>query len=287
MSIQDIEDLKQQYLDEIKSLINEIQIKDYRNERIDIRFRRECEIKIDELKGNFNRMSIEVNKKKELRTIPLNEIVSQIPPSNAITPVLPTIEDPEDSLIMRNEDFSTIPKKESDEFIKSSVEDLVPIPSESEDTFGNDSECDLPSYDDFSPINDPEGKSVTFSNPLFDSNDDFTSSVDESLSDEDDLVPIPSESEDTFGNDSECDLPSYDDFSPINDPEGKSDGYHDSEGDVLYLEILLSDDTTPNLPLEVFLDGDPRSLNYEDSRGHGFVHRLLKLQSLAYGTPIS
>ncbi|GKA11900.1 hypothetical protein Tco_0691446 [Tanacetum coccineum] len=108
----------------------------------------------------------------------------QLTPSIAITPVLPTLE-PEDSLIMGDEHLSTIPEKESDEVIKSSVEDLVPIPSESEDTSGSDSECDLPSCDDFSPINVYEEKSVTFSNPLFDSNDDFTSSDDESLSDED------------------------------------------------------------------------------------------------------
>ncbi|GKB30907.1 hypothetical protein Tco_0870308 [Tanacetum coccineum] len=69
MSIQDMEDLKQQYLDEMKSMINQIQIKDYRNERIDIRYRRECEIKIDELKGKFNGMSIKINKKKELRQL--------------------------------------------------------------------------------------------------------------------------------------------------------------------------------------------------------------------------
>ncbi|GJR54192.1 hypothetical protein Tco_1404713 [Tanacetum coccineum] len=169
---------------------------------------------IDELKGKFKGMSIEINKKKKLQhleqvanlstypsqrfksfcyddddnydyeesTIPLNEIVSQIPPSIAITPVLPTLE-PEDSLIMGNEDLSTIPEKESDEVIKSSVEDLIPIPSESEDT--SESDSDLPSCDDFSPINVYEEKSVTFSNPLFDSNDDFTSSDDESLSDED------------------------------------------------------------------------------------------------------
>ncbi|GJV16062.1 hypothetical protein Tco_1361385 [Tanacetum coccineum] len=61
MSIQDMEDLKQQYLDEMKSLINEIQIKDYRNEKIDIGFRRECEIQINELKENFNGMSLEIN----------------------------------------------------------------------------------------------------------------------------------------------------------------------------------------------------------------------------------
>ncbi|GJU80114.1 hypothetical protein Tco_1282479 [Tanacetum coccineum] len=67
MSIQDMEDLKQHYLDEILSLSNDLQIKDYRNEKIDIRFRRECESMIDELKGKFNGMSIEINKKKELQ----------------------------------------------------------------------------------------------------------------------------------------------------------------------------------------------------------------------------
>nr|GEX63390.1 hypothetical protein [Tanacetum cinerariifolium] len=45
--------------------------------------------------------------------------------------------------------------------------------------------CDLPSSDDFSPVNSFEEKFVTFSNPLFDSNDDFISSDDESLSDKD------------------------------------------------------------------------------------------------------
>ncbi|GKC30683.1 hypothetical protein Tco_1037977 [Tanacetum coccineum] len=93
--------------------------------------------------------------------------------------------EPEDSLIMGNEELSTIPEKKSDEFIKSSVEDLIPIPSESEDTFESDNDCDLSVCDDFFPINVYEEKSVTFSNPLFDSNDDFTFSDDKSLSDED------------------------------------------------------------------------------------------------------
>ncbi|GKB63973.1 hypothetical protein Tco_0920159, partial [Tanacetum coccineum] len=192
-------------------------IKDYRNEKIDIRYRRECEIKIDELKGNFNKISIEIIKKEKERreqaayvsthnsqslsrrsfcydddddyddeesSIPLRDIISKLPLSIAITPDLP-IEEPEDSFIIGDEHLNTIPEKESDEFIKSSVEDLVLIPSESEDTSESDSDYDLPSCDDFSPINDYEEKSLTFSNPLFDSNDDFTSSDDESLSDED------------------------------------------------------------------------------------------------------
>nr|GEU47643.1 hypothetical protein [Tanacetum cinerariifolium] len=118
--------------------------------------------------------------------ISTNTYIFETPLSIAITtslPILP-IEDLEDSLIMGNEDLNTIPKKESDRFIKSSVEDLVPILSESEDTPGSESVCILPSCDDFSPIDVPEEKTVTFSNPLFNSNDDFIFSDDESLSNE-------------------------------------------------------------------------------------------------------
>ncbi|GJX35849.1 hypothetical protein Tco_0247406 [Tanacetum coccineum] len=95
-------------------------------------------------------------------TIPLNKITSQILPSIVIILVLPTME-PEDSLIMGDENLSTIPEKESDEFIKSSVEDLIPIPSESEDISESNKECDLHFCNN----------SVTFSNPLFDANECF------------------------------------------------------------------------------------------------------------------
>ncbi|GKD41136.1 hypothetical protein Tco_1261343 [Tanacetum coccineum] len=73
-------------------------------------------------------------------TIPLNK-TPQISSVNAITHNLPT-EEPEDSLIMGNEELSTIPE----------IEDLIPIPRESKDTSGSDSESVLPSSDDFSPI---------------------------------------------------------------------------------------------------------------------------------------
>nr|GFC27846.1 hypothetical protein [Tanacetum cinerariifolium] len=46
----------------------------------------------------------------------------------AITPVLPT-EEPDNSLSIGDEHLDTIPATESDEVIKSSVEDLVPIPT--------------------------------------------------------------------------------------------------------------------------------------------------------------
>ncbi|GKB06955.1 hypothetical protein Tco_0835188 [Tanacetum coccineum] len=107
----------------------------------------------------------------------------------AITPDLPT-EEPDNSLSMGDEHLSTIPEKESDEVIKSSVENLVPIPSESEDFSDIESECDVP-VDDESSLT-----FTTFSNPLFDSNDDFTSSDDESLSDED----VPKENFKIYSN---------------------------------------------------------------------------------------
>ncbi|GKD63696.1 hypothetical protein Tco_1305804 [Tanacetum coccineum] len=83
-----------------------------------------------------------------------------------------------DFLIMEDEHLDTIPETESDELIKSSVEDLVQIPS------------DLPPYDDSSKNHD-----LTFSNPLFDIDEDFTSS-DESFSEED----VPNENFKIFSN---------------------------------------------------------------------------------------
>ncbi|GKE68943.1 hypothetical protein Tco_1527015 [Tanacetum coccineum] len=79
---------------------------------------------------------------------------------------------------MEDEHLSVILETKSDEFIKSSVENLVPTPSESEDA--SNGECDLPICDDF-----PKSHLVTFSNPIFDIDDDCTSSDDESFSEED------------------------------------------------------------------------------------------------------
>ncbi|GKD30508.1 hypothetical protein Tco_1241286 [Tanacetum coccineum] len=120
----------------------------------------------------------------EESSIPLKDIISELPPCVAITPDSPKT----NSLIMEDEHLDTIPETESDELIKSSVENLVQIPSESEDSF--DGECDLPPYDDSSKNHD-----LTFSNPLFDIDEDFTSS-DESFSEED----VPNENFKIFSN---------------------------------------------------------------------------------------
>ncbi|GKG25278.1 hypothetical protein Tco_0395906, partial [Tanacetum coccineum] len=90
----------------------------------------------------------------------------------AITPDLSTVE-PDNSLIMGDEHLDTIPEMESDEIIKSSVENLVPIPSEFEGIF-NDT-CDVPICKDPSTFDALSDHSVI----LFDSNNDGTSSDDD------------------------------------------------------------------------------------------------------------
>ncbi|GJU49806.1 hypothetical protein Tco_1219361 [Tanacetum coccineum] len=91
----------------------------------------------------------------------------------AITPVLP-IEEPDNSLSMGDEHLDTIPATESDEVIKSSVEDLVPIPSEPEGI--PDSVCDVPLCNNPTPLNALNEHSEIVVN----SDDDNSSSDDDS-----------------------------------------------------------------------------------------------------------
>nr|GEV26031.1 hypothetical protein [Tanacetum cinerariifolium] len=155
-----MEDMKQQYLDELKRLSN----LEYRDE-----------IKIVELTENFNGMSIEIQKKEKflqqeqwayLSTYPSKRLTSfcydddDDDYNSAITPVLST-EEPDNSLSMGDEHLDTIPATESDELIKSSVEDLVPIPSESEGI--PEHVCDVHSHDNSPPLDVSKGQTEDFS----------------------------------------------------------------------------------------------------------------------------
>nr|GEY04331.1 hypothetical protein [Tanacetum cinerariifolium] len=127
----------------------------------------------------------------------------------------------------------------SDEFIKSSVENLVPIPSESEDFFDIESECDMLDCDD------PQTTIFsTFSNPFF---DDSTSSDDDDHNEDLDSTP----KNDRF------DTKSYLLESLLNRdesiPPGIDSNNSDSKGDILSLERLLHDD---HIPLSDTLDFD-------------------------------
>nr|GEU72665.1 hypothetical protein [Tanacetum cinerariifolium] len=91
----------------------------------------------------------------------------------AITPVLSTKE-PDNSLSMGDEHLDTIPATESDEVIKSSVEDLVPIPSESEGI--PDTMCDVHFVNNPTPLEAKDHFEI-----VINSNDDYSSSDDDSL----------------------------------------------------------------------------------------------------------
>nr|GEX53845.1 hypothetical protein [Tanacetum cinerariifolium] len=144
-------------------------------------------------------------------------IISELPLCIAITPVVST----KDSLIMGDEHLDTISEKESDEFIKSSVENLVPNPSESED----ECECDVLDCDDSQTTN-----FSTFSNPLF---DDSTSSDDESSHEEFDSLL-----EEFFGELAHTDLI----------PSRINEANCDPEEDIHLIERLLYANSSPRPP---------------------------------------
>ncbi|GJQ94422.1 hypothetical protein Tco_0005561, partial [Tanacetum coccineum] len=142
---------------------------------------------------------------------------------------------------------------------------LVQILSESEDS--SKGECDLPPYDDSSKNHD-----LTFSNPLFDIDEDFTSS-DESFSEED-KIPIQFHCfnaeydllesllhRDTSINDSQKIDSLLDEFIseltlPHSIPPGIDDVNLDPEGDILFLESLFYDNSSPR-PSEEFNSENP------------------------------
>ncbi|GJU93218.1 hypothetical protein Tco_1317974 [Tanacetum coccineum] len=187
----------------------------------------------------------------EERSIPLKDtIISRLPPCVAITPALST-EEPVDSLIMENEHLDTILETESDEFIKSSIENLVQNPSESEDFSDIKRECDMPVCDNF----------TTFSNLLFEANDDFSSSDDESFSDEDvpnEIYSNPLFDEEIISVKIDASIISMIDslleqFSgelAHNDliPPGINEVGFDLEEDIRFIERLLYDNSSPRPP---------------------------------------
>nr|GEV48356.1 reverse transcriptase domain-containing protein [Tanacetum cinerariifolium] len=91
----------------------------------------------------------------------------------AITPVLST-EKPDNSLSMGDEHLDTIPVMKSDEVIKPSVEDLVPISSEFEGI--PDTMCDVHLVNNPTPLEAKDHFEI-----VINSNDDYSSSDEESL----------------------------------------------------------------------------------------------------------
>nr|GEW70206.1 hypothetical protein [Tanacetum cinerariifolium] len=99
-------------------------------------------------------------------------------PFSAITPDEPVLstEEPDNSLSMGDEHLDTIPATKSDEFINSGVEDLIPIPSESEGI--PEHVCDVPSHDNSPPLDVSKDQVEDFS----ESNKEIFSIDDDSFS---------------------------------------------------------------------------------------------------------
>ncbi|GJU22564.1 reverse transcriptase domain-containing protein [Tanacetum coccineum] len=137
-------------VDEFESLLGDIikQKEELKGISDPVARRRACFANLDKCKITSQGRVIHSPKKASISAI------SHIFPNNNF----------EDSFKMGNEDLNSIPNKELNKEI------LIPIPRESK--IGKD--CDFPSCDDFQSFK-------TFSNPLFEKQDDFPSRNDESI----------------------------------------------------------------------------------------------------------
>ncbi|GJS16831.1 hypothetical protein Tco_0411303 [Tanacetum coccineum] len=127
---------EQQLVDrKIKEITNDLGIRRFRGEEIDEEFERDCEIRIHKLKQDFNVWGSEVRKKEKAyedeKCLRRRKKFSS--------------KEPDNSLNIGDGHLDTIPATESNEVIKSSVENLVPIPSEFEGI--SDNTCDVPNCD--------------------------------------------------------------------------------------------------------------------------------------------
>nr|GEY70017.1 hypothetical protein [Tanacetum cinerariifolium] len=195
-----------------------------------------------------------------------DNIISELPSYSAVTPTEPIY-----SLSMGDEHLNTIPATESDEFIKSCVENLVPNPSESE----GENKCDVPagfttfsnvlfgddydsdSSDDLSPSVEDVRKKI-YSNPLFDEEIipmeidqhclNAESDLIESMPNHDSSVIISSKIDSLFDEFID-ELTLLKSFSPGID---KPDCHPEKE--IRFAKRLLYDNSSPRPPEEIISD---------------------------------
>nr|GFB38994.1 hypothetical protein [Tanacetum cinerariifolium] len=137
-----------------------------------------------------------------------------------------------DSLSMGDEHLSTIPEKESDELIKSSVENLVQNPSESEDLsdIKSSSIISYPKFD--SLLEEFSGELAHIDLIILEINEANFDPEEEFCLDERLFDPFMEEIDLFLASDGSI-------------PPGIDSDYSDSEGDNLFLERLLHDDPIP------------------------------------------
>ncbi|GJU19896.1 hypothetical protein Tco_1153238 [Tanacetum coccineum] len=209
--------------------------------------------------------------------IPLRDIIiSGHPLCIAITPVL-TTKEPVDSLIMEDEHLDTILATESDEFIKSSVENLVPTPSESEDA--SDGVDDESFFKEDVPIENFK----FFSNPLFDLDEEIIFTKVNLIQNEvlESITSIPPRIDSFYAKSNLIESllnrnTSIDSSSKIDSlldefggeltllksiPPGIDDDNLDPEGKIHLVERLLYDNSSPRPPEELNVENSIESLS--------------------------
>ncbi|GKB38652.1 hypothetical protein Tco_0883594, partial [Tanacetum coccineum] len=145
-----------------------------------------------------------------------------------------------------------------------------------------------------------------YSNPLFEFDDNFNSSNENPLfnemvedvenensnvsnSDEPVLLNTPL-SDKVECSDPEVDIDEIDAFLAMEVSSNFEEGYYDSEGDVIFLESLFSDDTTHNLSPKVIFDHEPKQIEsihntsitfspWSDPLHHEFAEEIITLPS--------
>ncbi|GJR35131.1 hypothetical protein Tco_1210815 [Tanacetum coccineum] len=101
------------------------------------------QVRIEELQAEMNRLQ-EMLSLRNLNHDPLVDVYDLKGSYKVDMEIDPLTMEPIDTLLMGDEVISTIPVRENNEFIKSSVDDLVLIPREFEVTSDSNYVCDMP-----------------------------------------------------------------------------------------------------------------------------------------------
>nr|GEW12645.1 hypothetical protein [Tanacetum cinerariifolium] len=249
-------------------------------ENFDIRqlIREECGIKFcEEQKKNMEDMMLDCLKFVDKKSfIEVKDIVEQ--PTKSGT-------QPEYSFRMGYEHLNTILETKSDKIIKSSVEKLVPIPSEYEVTSDNESECDVPVCKDSSIFDVLKDHYEILS----DSNTDDTSSDDDAFEDieyveaslpDSELVSL--EEENDVYQEEEDPTPDHvlksSSSSPIFEKSDKSLSYSDKSLPEFETFSDYTEETRSEVDLFLALDNSiPLGIENFDYDSEGDIHFLKEL----------
>ncbi|GKC07087.1 hypothetical protein Tco_0998697 [Tanacetum coccineum] len=194
------------------------------------------QVKLEELHAEWNRLQEMLSLRNSNQDPPIDLYYSERSDEEDME-IDSLTKEPSDTLLMGDEVIITTPERENDEFIKSSIDDLVPIPRESEVTsVCDDLECDMPVNAPL-PTTDVREENFDINSPLGEYVVDF-------LMENVDVANLPRhlvksiETSNLILEELTIDI-GLDDSIPTE----IDDGYYDLEGYILFLENLLIEET--------------------------------------------